>query len=349
MKTDRDLGIAVVIPVYNLENYVEAAIRSIVQQPYKNIWVICVDDGSTDSSVDVIQQIICEDSRVTLLQQENKGVSVARNQGIEYVLKNMSAEYIMFLDGDDVWCKDWLDADVVKILNQKYDTVCFDACSVNHSLTFRTPYEHPYTGVVCGGNAAVDVNHTMWQATAYRAELLKEYSVRFHEGQRYGEDLCFLLETRSLSKECCFVEKLIYLYRDRPGSAVRRHIPAVVYFPTLFDGWFRSYEKLKDDGIISKSALKKINWYIPDMVECHYRDGGSTAQLSAVLQKYIDRLEQEGFCEEKTRNWKKQISCTYIVKQRCIGVAIRLSKWLRCIPAYRKIKERKRYPIPMEY
>ena len=147
---------------------------------------------------------------------------------------------------------------------------------------------------------------------------------------------------------CCFVEKLIYLYRDRPGSAVRKHIPAIVYFPTLFDGWLRSYETLKKQGIISKAALKKINWYIPDMVTCHYREGGTTSELCAVLEKYIERLECEGFCEEKAKNWQDKVNSWYIVKQRCIGLAIRFSQCLSLVPAYRKAKEKRRYTIPLD-
>ena len=97
------LSIAVIIPAYNVAPYIMEAVKSVLEQPYPYITIVCVNDGSTDNTLDVLQELSQENSRIVLLDQPNGGVSVARNNGIEYVLSNLSADYIMFLDGDDIW------------------------------------------------------------------------------------------------------------------------------------------------------------------------------------------------------------------------------------------------------
>lgn len=81
-----DNKISVIIPVYDLEAYVERAVRSVLQQTYTNIEVLIVDDGSTDNSWKVVQRIAASDNRVIPIKQENKGVTSARINGIRHAL-----------------------------------------------------------------------------------------------------------------------------------------------------------------------------------------------------------------------------------------------------------------------
>lgn len=89
--------ISVIIPVYNAEKYLNKTLESILKQSLKDIEVICVDDGSTDSSVEIIQSFIKKDDRVKLIRQNNQHAGSARNTG----LKEAQGEYIHFMDADD--------------------------------------------------------------------------------------------------------------------------------------------------------------------------------------------------------------------------------------------------------
>ncbi|GAB1857518.1 glycosyltransferase family 2 protein [Flavobacteriaceae bacterium MHTCC 0001] len=88
---------SVIVPLYNKENYIKNTIGNVLNQTFKNFEIIVVNDGSTDRSLDVISRI--EDKRIKIINQENKGVSVARNKGIV----SANAQYIVFLDADDLW------------------------------------------------------------------------------------------------------------------------------------------------------------------------------------------------------------------------------------------------------
>ena len=89
--------ISVIIPVYNAGKYLEQCLTSIIEQSYKNLQIICIDDGSSDNSFNILASFAKSDSRITLLQQQNFGASVARNQGVEF----SSGDYISYVDADD--------------------------------------------------------------------------------------------------------------------------------------------------------------------------------------------------------------------------------------------------------
>lgn len=89
--------ISVIIPVYNTEKYLEKCIRSIMKQSYKNLEIIVINDGSTDNSLNIIESLKAEDDRIVIINQENNGVSKARNKGLDCA----SGEFIGFVDSDD--------------------------------------------------------------------------------------------------------------------------------------------------------------------------------------------------------------------------------------------------------
>ena len=89
--------ISVIIPVYNTEPYLEKCVRSVLSNTYRDLEVICVNDGSTDQSLSILQHLSEEDRRIRIIDQENQGISCARNAG----LRETSGEYIAFIDSDD--------------------------------------------------------------------------------------------------------------------------------------------------------------------------------------------------------------------------------------------------------
>ena len=100
--------VSVIVPVYNMSKYLRQCLDSVLSQTLKEIEIICVDDGSTDDSLEILSEIAVKDSRVRVLQQENKGSGAARNYGIS----EARGEYIAFMDSDDWYPSD----DVLEVL-----------------------------------------------------------------------------------------------------------------------------------------------------------------------------------------------------------------------------------------
>ena len=89
--------VSVIIPIYNSEKYISECLDSVLNQTFKDIEIICIDDGSTDKSFDILNRYNIKEKRITLLTQKNLGQSVARNKALEIA----KGEYIYFLDSDD--------------------------------------------------------------------------------------------------------------------------------------------------------------------------------------------------------------------------------------------------------
>ncbi len=116
-------SVSVVIPVYNTEAYVEETVRSILNQTFRDMEVIIVNDGSTDNSLSILERLSKEDSRIKLINRENGGLSAARNTGTE----NAKAPYIVYIDSDDKLSEDAIERCYSRCSSQKLDLVTYDA------------------------------------------------------------------------------------------------------------------------------------------------------------------------------------------------------------------------------
>ena len=164
---------SIIIPVYNVEKYLPKCLDSIVNQTYKNIEIICINDGSTDNSLKILEEYAQKDERIKIINQENQGVSVARNVGID----NATGDYILFVDSDD-----WIDRDTCKILkieleNEYYDLIIFNHSVVTKKSTRPTKY--------IGGN-----KFAFW-AACYKTSIIKNNNIKFPKNIKISEDHFF--------------------------------------------------------------------------------------------------------------------------------------------------------------
>ena len=113
--------ISVIIPVYNVEQYLSKCLESIINQTLQDIEIICINDGSTDNSLQILEEYAQKDSRMIVINQENQGVGVARNKGLEIA----RGDYIWFVDSDDYVERNGLDYVYEKSKENNADIVCF--------------------------------------------------------------------------------------------------------------------------------------------------------------------------------------------------------------------------------
>lgn len=131
---------SVIIPVYNTEKYVEEAVRSIMSQTLKNIEIIIINDGSTDNSLSIIQDLSKEDYRIQVYNQENRGLSASRNAGIDFA----NGKYLYFMDSDDYLEPETLESCLLKCEENSLDFIFFDADILNKDteFDFNINYQH---------------------------------------------------------------------------------------------------------------------------------------------------------------------------------------------------------------
>ena len=177
---------SVVIPLYNKEHYIEATIRSVLNQTCQDFEVLVVDDGSKDDSLALARKF--ESDRVRIIPQENQGVSVARNTGI----RNARGEFICFLDADDEWRPDYLatiDELTVKYPESSIFVTAYTVNMGNGKINYSTRLE-PETGCLPSYwlTLAKGYDFVWTSATTMRRDTLMDAGL-FKPGEKIGQDL----------------------------------------------------------------------------------------------------------------------------------------------------------------
>ena len=208
--------ISVIIPVYNVAPYLERCLDSIVQNTYRNLEIICVDDGSPDNCGAILDRYAECDDRFVVIHKENGGLSSARNSGMDAA----TGEYIAFIDSDD-----WIHPQYFEILLEllKKEDSDFSMCSFVSTTDYIEPAWIDATTLEVQKMTLADVFHGHYTRSyvwgkLYRRTLVQEY--RFIENVRIAEDAAF---NGAALGECddlraCFVKVPLYYYYRRPGS-----------------------------------------------------------------------------------------------------------------------------------
>lgn len=210
--------LSIIIPVYQVENYIHACLESIYRQYLKedSFEVIVVNDGTKDRSMEVIQDIIKKHSNITVINQKNQGLSMARNNGIE----KAKGEYILLLDSDDLLAEKCLPPLISEACQQKPDLVVADFKKMNDKEIEETlqnsTLNAPLNIKVKSGWALLqeDLNPRqcyVWR-TIYRREFLVSNNIRFVPGIYY-EDIPFTHECYLKAGKCLRAHHLLYIYR----------------------------------------------------------------------------------------------------------------------------------------
>lgn len=211
--------ISVIIPVYNCEKYIEECFESILKQTVREIEIICIDDGSSDASLDKIQKYALSDERIILLKQENQGQGMARNNG----LKHATGKYVAFLDADDFY----LDEDALEkmylLCEEKKVSVCgsFRKNLESYGLKETHIIEHDIEAAKKKTVLTFEENQIdfEFQNFIFSRELLLNHNIFFPKYRRF-EDPVFLVQ--ALYAACRFVMADVHLYCYRVPNAVQR-------------------------------------------------------------------------------------------------------------------------------
>ena len=216
--------VSVIIPVYNVEKYIPECLDSVLNQTFKDIEIICINDCSTDGSFNILKKYAQKDKRIRVIDfLKNQGVSIARNTGIE----EASGDYIAFLDPDDWWELYLIEKAINKIQKDNTDIVLF--CHnefINNELVPKVEKIAEIQDIINGADFTkyiYNVAILAWDKL-YKAELLKNERIRFTEHLHPTEDVIFALEVFSKKPKVSYMTKCFYNYRiKRKGSAMNNY------------------------------------------------------------------------------------------------------------------------------
>lgn len=218
--------ISIIVPVYNGEKFLKRCIDSILNQSYKNIEVIMIDDGSTDSSKNICQNYISHDKRMIYYFQTNRGVSSARNLGIN----KMKGDWCCFVDSDDWIEENFLAMRVEKLLSNSYE-ILFDGYvteSNNGACSSKTSFENVDLSTFSFGekiNYLQKLDVLGYAVTKiFKSEIIKKNSLIFEPDLRLGEDLIFTLRYLRHTKNIGLLPVSLYHYVQHDSNFSRRFV-----------------------------------------------------------------------------------------------------------------------------
>lgn len=213
--------VSFIVTAYNLEQYIERCINSLINQTMQDIEIIVVNDGSTDSTTKIMDKLAKEDSRIKNIYQENSGVSEARLRGVH----ESTGEYIIFIDGDD-WVSNELAQNTYFIAsNNNYDIICFDYYNAydnnvikeKHNNINKEVFEFEYLELILEQK----INHELWNKLI-KKEFIEKTNYNNISNIGMGEDLAINVEFGVNRPKVRFIEGMYYYYYQRQGSAMHR-------------------------------------------------------------------------------------------------------------------------------
>ncbi|MDY3826486.1 MAG: glycosyltransferase family 2 protein [Lachnospiraceae bacterium] len=283
--------ISVIVPVYRVEEYLERCVKSILSQTYKNLEVILVDDGSPDQCPAICDACAEKDARVKVIHQENKGLSGARNAGIDAA----SGEYLAFVDSDDYVSPHFIE-ELYQLLQ---DTGCaIGQCRFSYVKGDGLVEEGDSAFCIYRGESLMEQLYgpeekatcfvVAWNKL-YRAELFKETGIRYPEG-RIHEDEATTYRLFHEAKKLAFLDRALYGYYTENGGSITSvfsakrlqwltaHEERIAFFKKngyekllpaayrkLCDAcitfYFRCTEQVKDAEELKKELRKRLETY----------------------------------------------------------------------------------------
>lgn len=209
--------VSVVVPVYNVEKYLDRAVSSLLNQTYRNLEIILVDDGSPDRCPVICDEYASRDNRIRVIHQVNSGVSDARNAALDII----TGDYVTFLDSDDYMARNAVDVMVSQIIEHNADVVCCGAYIVDSEEyiynSFKCDSDIYTTGIDVAKRMLRDLfPHNFSWGKIFKRHLFN--GVRYPSGRIYEDNATTYRAVCMADVVVCIKDCLYYYYRGREGN-----------------------------------------------------------------------------------------------------------------------------------
>ncbi len=223
--------VSIIVPVYNVEKYLNQCLGTLINQTYKNIEIIIVNDGSTDDSLQICNEYSAKDSRIKLVSKKNAGLGYARNTGLEHV----TGEYLIFVDSDDYIELDMVEKLYSKVTDTKSD-VCYCSLKRHYNDDNIVNISSIYEESIFENEQIIDnillrmlgnkpqfndgsyFYMSVWHAI-YSIDIIKKYNIQFKSEREYlSEDIFFHIDYLTKARKIVCIPDCLYVYRVNPNS-----------------------------------------------------------------------------------------------------------------------------------
>jgi glycosyltransferase involved in cell wall biosynthesis len=314
--------ISIILPVYNTERYLAECLDSLTQQTLSDIEIICIDDGSTDDSLSVLEGYARADARVVVISQENAGRSRARNNGLAVA----KGEYVWFVDSDDYValnaCEKTVElghrfqADIIVFGGKTFPTAEWADWSLD---TKNIVYEKKSIQALFYENGS----YPFAANKLYRRSIIEEHGLRFDEEHALGEDHIFQFFIFPYAKNIVYCSDLFYFYRQRPNDSLfdisevnkvssNRILKHYQIVERVIQEWHRR-------GLLKRYRVPLLEWSIfflyNDVQHLRYLDRTEFVQRYRTLLEQYELLQEVDTLENHPKRLAQFLLFTDFIEQ----------------------------------
>lgn len=315
----KNTEISIVVPIYNVEKYLNRCLDSLVNQTFKDIEIIALNNGSTDNSLNILKEYAEKDERIKIIDNDNLGVSEARNIGI----REAKGKYIVFVDSDD-----WIDIDMIEVLHKSINTNDCDLVMCNYvrefgdhskEKVFNLPEENLYVddevknqllrkligpiGKELANPEYLDALGTVW-AKMYKTSILRDKDLRFVDLNEIGsgEDTLFnIFVFNEVSKVILLNKPMYHYWRGNSNSITSRYIPNFVEKRRNYFNYMKDF--IKDNSLGNEYEIALNNRICTSVLGMGLLECNKSNNVSFFNKiKNIKGILKEDYIESAYRN-----------------------------------------------
>ena len=245
--------ISIIIPAYNVESYIRECLDKIISQTLQDIEIICINDGSTDQTLEIIKEYASKDNRIQIINQENQGAGIARNNGI----KSSNSEYIAFMDPDDYYPS----VNILELLYTKATNnnavICGGALAYIEDSGLKKGHYKEILFETEGFIPYIDYQFDFfYQRFIYKTTFIKENNLYFPYYRRY-QDPPFFVKAMNTAGKFYAIPDVTYAYRKSNNTQTTNIVKMTDFLKGYTDELF--YAKANNLGILYKSLINRLN------------------------------------------------------------------------------------------
>ena len=280
-------SIAVIIPVYNAERYIEHAVNSVLTAEGVSTQLVLVNDGSKDNSGAICDSLSQKYPNIHVIHQENGGVSKARNTGIDYVLNSgnfSDDDYVAFLDSDDFWNTK---ANLRIVNDCDANLIAFSSAICNEKVT-RYRIIHRFNNTILLGEEIHRqwINNGHFAAFFYQIGFMKKYNLQFIAGVKRNEDMIFWRQATLCANKVVLSSDILYIYRMNPNSVTHSSASSHLTSLDVPKAWEQGIDWIY--SIPEATDEQKSKW----IEICHRTIGATILETARILAENGATVEE---------------------------------------------------------
>lgn len=311
--------VSVIMPIFNAEKYLNTSLQSVTCQTYKNLEIICINDESTDNSINILETWIKKDKRIKLISQKNRGAGAARNRGME----EAKGQYTLFFDADDVLSKNMIRTLVNTATFNDTDIIIYGYYKFSSWKKIYTNYSVKSFGIPLNKVIAPEdisqclfqVDHGMPWNKFYKTDFIKKTNVKFQELKNTNDEFFSRLTTVQAKRMLILENKLIG-YRVENSNSLQKNVKDYVLDCTCalrqihdelknkgyYEKYYKTYQRLAGYIIILK-LLAVVDSEAFDILAAEICN--NTIEQCEIKEEYLDDYYKKAFRFLKESNISK--------------------------------------------